>query len=131
MAYESLGKVVPLPVASALAQFTAVHIDGNGNGVAPASGGPAIGVIQNTPKAGSASGDPNAVADVMISPGFTKMVAGAAASVGNPVSVDSSGRAIYAATGDYIFGYFLQAPTASGDVVAVLWLGRIPRVATS
>lgn len=130
MAFESLGKVVPLAVASALGQFTMVNLsrasDGSPVGVAPGSGGPVIGVIQNTPKAGSASGDPNAVADVMVGPGLTKVVAGGAFAAGDPLESNSSGQAVFGSTGAHIVGRAWTAASATGDVVTMLFQAAAP-----
>jgi hypothetical protein len=124
MAYENLGKVVPLAVASALAQFTLVNLsraaDGSPVGVVTGNGGPAIGVIQNSPMAGSASGDPNAVADVMVGPGITKVVAGGAFAAGDPLMATSAGRAVFGTTGSHIIGRAWTSAATTGDIASML-----------
>ena len=127
MAYENLGKVVPLPVASALVQFTMVTLTRT-VGLAPvvvqsANDGPVTGVLQNTPLAGSASGDADAVADVMIGPGITKVKSGGVFAVGDFLESDASGQAIFGATGGHIVGQAVEASAASGNIVTMLFFG--------
>lgn len=76
------------------------------------AGAAAIGVLQDTVAAGDA-------AEVTIT-GVSKVVAGAAITSTGPVTSDSQGRAITAATGNTVNGIALQTAAAAGEVIAVL-----------
>jgi len=72
-----------------------------------------IGVLQSKPK----SGEFGTVAFL----GKTKMVAGGAlATVGVPITINSSGRAAAVASGGVTIGRLLEAAAADGDIVSVL-----------
>ncbi len=56
--------------------------------------------------------------------GVTKIVAGAAFSVGDRLMSDATGRGITATVGGYVKGRALEAATAAGDVVSMLFEAR-------
>lgn len=76
----------------------------------------ALGVLQDTPSAAGRA------CRVGID-GETMVVAGAAITVGVPLSHNSSGRAIAATSGLCIIGYALEAAAADGDLVRALLRG--------
>lgn len=78
---------------------------------------PIFGVLQNKP---AAAGRQAAVIPL----GETKMVAGASATVGDPLGIDSSGRAITAVSTKMVHGFFKTAPGAAGDICTVVLLPR-------
>lgn len=116
MAFENLGKVINLLADADLSakQYRFVTIDSSGGVIVATSGADAIGVTQNNPASGKST-------DVMVGIGITKIVAGEAMPAGAPVSADSTGRGQYAATGEYTLGRLLEAATAAGDIVAMLF----------
>lgn len=74
----------------------------------------AIGVLMNTPN--SAVGSFCEVATVG---GGAKVIAGETIAVGDPLTQNASSRAVVAQSGDYVFGYALQA-AVNNDVFACL-----------
>lgn len=124
MATENLGKTITLPIATTALnkQYRFVTVDSAGRAALAADGGDAIGVLQ----------DDAATLDyatcVMVGNGITKVMAGAATTLGGYVASDSTGRAVDPATGDRILGEFLEAATAAGDIVSILFQ-KYPHVA--
>jgi hypothetical protein len=113
---ENLGKTISRVAGESLAskQYSFVKLNSSGQVVAAGDGNDAIGVLQNDP----ASGD---IAVVMVGTGITKVLAGGSSTVGYNVGSDASGRAVTAASGDYLLGQFLTAPTGAGQVVDMLF----------
>jgi hypothetical protein len=76
-----------------------------------------IGVLQNNP---SAAGQ---AAEVMTT-GISRMVAGAAITVPNSLTVDATGRAVAAVLGTdttkHVIGQAIEPAAAAGDIIAVL-----------
>jgi len=119
MAYTYAGQCVTLEAGQDLSSsqffFVAVAADGQ---VDPAGDGAyAEGVLQNDPDTAGLA------ASVQIS-GITKVVAGGAVSVGDAVASTAAGKATTAATGDIILGTALEAATADGDVISILFQPR-------
>lgn len=117
MAYENLGKVVNIFAAEDLSakQFRFVKLNSSGKATLSSLGADAIGVLQDDPDA------LDKAAAVMIGSGITKVVAGAATHAGFGVMSDSTGRAVDSATGDAVLGFFLEAASAAGDIVSMLF----------
>ena len=107
----------PVPAAADLStkQFYLVKLDSNGRAALASDGGDVSGVIQNKPAAvdRAASMQP-------ISGGVSKVVCGGTCTAGGNAASDSSGRAVDAASGDFIFGEFLESVTTAGELVSVL-----------
>lgn len=121
MAFEIDKLTISLPTATDLSShlYCAVTVDGNGNAVLPAADGVAIGVLQNNPKSGQ-------TAAVRVE-GVSMMVASAAVTAGQLVTVDANGEAVPAATGNYVIGIALDSVAAAGEQISVL----LKSVATS
>lgn len=116
MALQDLGKCISLIAGADLsaAQYTFVKLDSSGHIIACGDGQDAIGVLQDKPVSG-------AVGQVMVGTGVTKIKAGASSTDGGDVGIDANGRAVDAASGDYIMGNFLEAPTAANQIVSMLF----------
>ena len=108
MAYEILKlKSIKATASLAASQFCFVKIDTSGQIALPAAGGYAVGVLQDKP----AAGDPGAVCY----PGdITKVLCGGTITAGQDVATDVNGKAVAAATGNFILGIALTAGAASG-----------------
>lgn len=116
MAFESIQFTVPGILAGAsltASQFCFVQLDTSAKAVLPpASGGSAVGVLQDTP----AADQPCLIAGGTVS----KVVAGASnVTAGSKVTCDTSGRAITAAAGTTILGVALEASAATGDLISI------------
>ncbi len=115
MAVEKTGETLPgIEAAADLStnQFHAVRIDSNGQAALATAGQSIAGVLQNKPNAAG-------VAATIWGPGtLTKMVAGATVAAGADVTPDGTGRAVTAATTNYIIG---QATIggAVGELISV------------
>lgn len=101
------------------AQFSAVKLDTNGNVIlAVAATDQVIGVLENGPKA-------NDTADVFLRSGngSYKIKAGGTIAIGQKLTIDSSGRAIYVTgtptAGNEIVGVALEAGVV-GQIIEVL-----------
>lgn len=118
MATQDLGKTESLPAYGDLsaAQFHFVSIRGDGRIQRCGAGAAPDGVLQNKPAATDRAGC------VMKGPGRTKVVAGAATTLGAYGASDANGHAVDAVTGDHIAGKFMEAATAAGDVVSFNFL---------
>ncbi len=77
------------------------------------AGAVAVGVLQNKPNAAG-------VAASIHQTGVSKMVVGAAVSIGDLVTSNASGRGITATTGDYVVGVALTAGANDGETISVL-----------
>lgn len=119
MAYEFSNYAVKVTLVagadlSAL-QYTFVKLNSSGQAVAvSAATDVAIGVLQNKPTSGQE-------AEVLIV-GGTKIVASASATLGTALNIGttSAGKAVALAVTDttkYVFGVYLTAPGADGDIV--------------
>jgi len=94
-------------------QFTFMDVDTNGRAVQVSSaGGRAIGVLQDKP---SALGQ---AAKIQFG-GVTKVVAGAAVTMGDDVQSDGNGEAINALTGDIVLGVAMETAAAQGEIISV------------
>jgi hypothetical protein len=93
-------------------QYKFMKGDTTGVALQDGAGAACIGVLQNKPTDGQ-------IAEVGFS-GVSKVAAGDAVSQWADVQSDGTGRAIAAATGDYIQGTALEAATAAGQIIAVL-----------
>lgn len=119
MAYTEAGLFVTLQAGQDLSSsqyyFVAVAADGQ---IDPAGDGVyADGILQNDPDAAGKA------ANVQIA-GISKVVAGGAISVGDAVASNASGKAATAATGEVILGTALEAATADGDTISILFQPR-------
>ncbi len=115
MAREIPGFTIPLEASADLSasQFCAVISDANGRAAVAGAGVHIIGVLQNKPASLGAE------SSVMVD-GVTKMVAGAALTVGGAVKSDASGRAINAVATDKAIGFALTPAAAAGELTSVL-----------
>lgn len=116
MAYEIPGDMYTYPANTDLSasQFCFVNLNTSGKLVLPASGGPAIGVLQNKPNAAGVGGN------VMVD-GVTKLVAGGTVAAGALITTDTAGNAITATTGLQILGRSQETASASvGQIISVL-----------
>jgi|SRR6185503_10990090 len=120
MAVENLGKTLTFPAAGDLSakQYRFVNQDSNGRVDVAGDGANAIGVLQDDPAA------IDRAACVMVGDGLTKIEAGAAFSANANLGSDSVGRAIAAATGDYVLGRAREAATAAGQIVSMVFNKR-------
>jgi hypothetical protein len=114
MAWEKPGHQIALVATADLSssQFCAVDVDSSAQAALPSNHGRAVGVVQNKPKLG-------AVADVMVD-GVTKMVAAGAITKGANITVNASGQAVAAATGNIILGIALDTGAASAIIPVLL-----------
>lgn len=115
MAYENVGATVVAATAAgdlSTKQFYLVKQTATGVDLAGA-GEPIIGVLQNKPEA---LGD---AATVWGIGSVSKVVAGAAVSIGDPVAPDANGKAIGAVSTNFVAGFALEEATADGDIIAV------------
>ena len=71
-----------------------------------------LGVLQNKPKSGEAA--------TVAYAGISKVLAGAAITVWNAVTVNGSGRAITVTSGSMCMGQAIEAAGADGDIISVL-----------
>lgn len=82
-----------------------------------------VGVLQNKPEANEAA----TIADS----GLSKIMAGGALSVGDPLTCNGSGRAAAVTSGQVAFGRLLEAAGGDGDIVTcrlfppVRWSGAV------
>lgn len=113
MAWEKVGRQIPLAAAADLSssQYCAVDCNSSGQAALPSANGRAIGVLQNKPTSGQ-------TADIMVS-GVTKMVANGSITQGANITVTSAGKAAAASTGNIILGVALDAGAAS-KIISVL-----------
>ena len=120
MAFEELGKCITRPAGSDLSakQYTFMTINSSGQLATTGNNLDSDGVLQDKPAAQGRGGT------IMVGVGITKITAGAAFAVGDYLSSDAAGKAVKAATGDYILGKALESATVAGDVVAMLWRNR-------
>lgn len=119
MAYNDLAKCVSFEAGQDLSskQFYFVSVSADGQVDPTGDGAYAIGVNHSDVDAAGKA------ADVVIS-GKTKVVAGASTTRGGPVASDANGKAVDAASGDVILGEFLEAASADGDIVTILFHPR-------
>lgn len=115
MAIEIPGFTMSLEASADLSAFQHhfVEVDSNGQVTISNSAGESVfGVLQN---------DPNAlgVAANIMKDGVSKVVAGAAIGAGVLVQTNASGRAIVAASADFVVGRTIDAVGADGEVVSV------------
>lgn len=123
MAFETPGFAFSREASGDLSagQHHFVEIDGNGQIVLiSGSGDPAIGVLQNKPVAQGNEG-------AIMGTGISKVVAGAAVTVGALVMSNAAGRAITATSGEVVLGRALEAAGGDGEVIPVA-LGETHRL---
>lgn len=124
MAIEIPGFSMSLEASADLSAFQHhfVEVDSNGQLTISNSAGESVfGVLQNDPGA-------QGVAGSVMKTGVSKVVAGAAIAAGALVQTNASGRAITAASGDFVVGRAIDAVGANGEVVSVA-LGENHRTA--
>ena len=124
MAIQIPGFSMSLPASADLSasQHHFVEVDSNGEVTISNSAGESVfGVLQNDPGA-------QGVAANIMKTGVSKVVAGAAVAAGALVQTNASGRAITAASGDFVVGRAIDAVGADGEVVSIA-LGENHRVA--
>lgn len=115
MAFQIPGFSMSLPASADLSAFQHhfVEVDANGRlTVSNAAGESVFGVLQNDPAAIDQSGA------VMLN-GVSKVVAGAAVTVGALVQTNASGRAIAALSADFVVGRALEAAGGDGETIPV------------
>lgn len=118
MATENLGTTITLLAGSDLHAYMYRFVTPNAVGKAALTGDgeDAIGVLQNDPAA------VNRDAGTMVAPGKTKITAGAITTPGHYVASDSVGRAVDAASGDFILGWFLdEAATVANQQISMVF----------
>jgi hypothetical protein len=97
-------------------QYQFVALNSSGQVALAGDGERADGILDSEPDAA------NKVATVAIPNGARVLVkAGAATTAGGPVASDASGKAVDATSGDSVLGTFVEAASADGDVVAILF----------
>lgn len=124
MAIEKVGATLPAVTASSdlsTKQYLFVKIDGQKT-VGVAGAGEAIdGVLQNKPISGQAA--------TVWGPGsLSKVYSSAAIAAGAFVTPAASGKAVTAASGNYIAGRVLEAATAADQLISV-WITQPGRLA--
>lgn len=119
MAVENLGKTISRIAAASFAakQYFFAVIDSDGKAAVAGDGANAVGVIQDDVAAGEAS-------CIMVGDGITKVAIGAAVNKGDNLASGSDGRAIVAATGDYILGQALETASTAGNIISMLFQKR-------
>ena len=98
-------------------QFRFMSVDSSGQLAATGDGAAADGVLQDKPAAAGRAG-------LLQIGGRTKVEAGAAVTNGAQVASDSVGRVVPAASGDVILGRALNAASAAGEVIAIIFQPR-------
>lgn len=124
MAIEKVGATLPAVTASSdlsTKQYLFVKIDGEKT-VGVAGAGEAVdGVLQNKPISGQAA--------TVWGPGsLSKVYSSAAIAAGAFVTPTAAGKAVTAASGNYIAGRVLEAATAADQLISV-WITNPGRVA--
>ncbi len=115
MAIEIPGFTMSLEASADLSAFQHhfVEVDSNGRVTVSNSAGESVfGVMQNDP-------DALGVAANIMKDGVSKVVAGAAIAAGALVQTNASGRAITAASADFVVGRTIDAVGADGEIVSV------------
>jgi hypothetical protein len=115
MAFQTPGFSFSLPASADLSasQHHFVEVDANGRvTISNAAGESVLGVLQNDP-------DAIDVAAAIMTNGISKVVAGAAVTVGALVQTNASGRAIAALSADFVVGRALEAAGGNGEVIPV------------
>jgi len=117
MAVENLGKCVTLTAAADLSsyQYRFIKVDSSGYAALCGDGQDADGVLQNDPGAAGRA------ANVMVGVGITKITAGGTCTAGGDAASDANGRAVNAASGDYIKGVFLESATGAGQIIKMIF----------
>lgn len=98
-------------------QYYFVSMATDGQVDSTGDGAYALGVVQNDPDAAGKA------AEVAIG-GRTKIVAGAAFEEGVALASDANGKAVTATTGDEILGVAMEASSADGDIVSMVFQPR-------
>ena len=116
MALEESLRSISLPAAGDLSssQYLFGKINSSGQVAVCPDGGKADGVIQNDPAAAGRA------VQLGIA-GRSKIVAGGVVGAGDSVSCDASGRAVSVASGDYSLGTAVEAASAAGDVISIIF----------
>ena len=126
MAIENVGSTLPGGEAAAdlsANQYYFVKVDSSGQvALCDTLGEKMDGVLQNDPEAQGRAATVWGVGSV------SKVVASAAIAQGANVTTAASGKAVTAASGNYIAGTALEASSADGEVIAV-WVTMPGRVA--
>ncbi|AYD01182.1 DUF2190 family protein [Neorhizobium sp. NCHU2750] len=117
MAYEERLSTITLIAAAdysdASAQYRFVISSGEGGFLRSTAGADAIGVCQDDPNLNQAS--------CIAIGGISKLIAGDVITAGDPISSDDEGRAVTAASGDFILGTAINPAAAAGIVIPVLF----------
>lgn len=115
MAFEIPGFSLSVEASADLSAFQHhfVEVDSNGQLTVSNSAGESVfGVLQNNPNAEGRAGN-------VMKDGVSKVVAGAAIAVGALVQTNASGRAITAASADFVVGRALDAVGADGELISI------------
>lgn len=115
MAYEEAPRCITVEASGDLsaAQYLFMTINASGQLATTGDGLKTDGVLQNKPAAAGRAG-------TLAIDGVVKVRAGAAITAGDDVSVDASGRAVTAITGDVVAGRAMEDASGANVVVAVL-----------
>lgn len=117
MAVDIIGIPVSTVEASgdlSSSQFLFVTIDSNGQAAVAGDGVVVVGVLQDKPAAQGRA------CSIYGSGSISKVKAGAAVAAGAKVSSDAAGKAVTAASGEYIAGIALDAASAANQLISVL-----------
>lgn len=121
MAYEESAVIVTLPANGDLSanQFKFVKLNSSGRLVACGAGEPAVGVLQDDPRAAGRA------AMVAIG-GIVKAKAEGTVAAGADVASDADGGIIAATTGQIVLGTAVTGG-ASGEIISILFNPRNPK----
>lgn len=117
MAYHGSQLTVPMEAGQDLStkQFYIVKLASDGQiDPAGAANTQSEGVLQNDPSAAGREA-------LVCVAGVTKVVAGEAIAVGDSIATDTSGKAVVAASGEFILGKALTAAGADLDILTMLF----------
>ncbi len=115
MSFELHGFKVTVEASADLsaAQFHAMTLTATGLALATAQGEHLIGILNDDPDALGVAGE-------LVNSGISKWEAGAAVSIGDPVTTNDAGKVIAAATTNIVHGTAMEAAAGSGTIIAVL-----------
>ena len=110
-----------LVTVGAQKQYHIAAGSGNYCSMAATKTGVLVGIVQNEP---AATGESASICPF----GMSKVIAGAAISVGARITCNASGRAAAAGSGDTILGYAKDAAAADGDVISAFIVAAMDKM---
>ena len=116
MASEERVTTLSLPAAAdhSSNQYKFGAVNTSGQVAVCGDGAKADGVIYNNPAAAGR-------ATTLAIGGRVKVMAGGAVTVGDDLSSDASGRAVPVVSGDFTLGTALEAASAAGDIISMIF----------